>query len=271
LENKVKSTKAIALLFAASALAVAQPVQGQSKVVLVEQAINFKLKLTTLTPPVIRTGSSGTEFSAKLNTFTGTVTTKDILRTLGFSPSAKLVARLVADTSTQPAQLSQQVVVQQGANETDVTSILGNIIPFENPIAALEEGVFATGVAKGKVNASLLHGTIRASLNALTYEQASAHLSNLSAAGFSLGNLDFNASGVSRVGIALKGSLSGVSLGLSTTTQLVGGATLSQTPLFGGTGFIPAVVQGTITTKGRSHANTLNLIELLDVTQLLGS
>lgn len=261
----MKTMKTIAVLFAASLFAGIQLASAQNQVVLLEQAINFRLKITTLNTPDINT--VGTEVSAKFTTFSGSLTTKDILQAIGYSPSAKLIARVVADTSTSPADVSLHIIVQQGTSETDVTSILGDLVPAENPIADLNQGLAATGVFKGKAKASLTKGTALVSLNVLTYEQLTAQLGSLLGPNTPIGGLDFNASGVSKMVISLRGSLSrGVTLGLNTNTKVVGGAMLtgSSTP-------IPAIIEGTITTHGRNTVSSLDILSLIDLSQILSS
>jgi hypothetical protein len=271
LNHKVITMKTIALLCVAGTLAIPQLVAGQSQVVLVEQAINFKLKLTTLTPPQVSLGGSGADVAVKLRAYSGTITTKDVLQTLGFSSSAALIAQLVADTNVRPAEVTQRILVRQGSAETDVTSILGKVVPSEDPISILNSSSFATGVLQGSMRASLTRGMVTASLNALTYEQGAAQLQNLQAGGIRVGSIDINAVGVSKATISLKATLDRLSLGLGTVTEVAGGATLSNPPIFSSLDSIPAIVQGTITTKGKNNLDTLGLIHLIDLSDLLGS
>jgi hypothetical protein len=256
--------KTIALLLAAGVFAVTQPVQGQ--IVLLEQNVNFQLKLTTLKPPVVN--KTATSFSAKMSTYTATVTTRDLLKTLGYSPTAKIIARLVILTNESPARVAPQVVVKQGSVETDVTSTLGSLIPTNNPLSSLRHGVFASGVVKGTAMASLTKNSVNATLQGQTYEQLSLKLSHLEAAGITVGGLEFNAAGLTTEIVSLKGSLAGLNLRVSTRTQLSGGAFILNPPIFTSISSVPAVITGTITTQGTSHIDLADFPDFIDITDL---
>jgi hypothetical protein len=267
LRNNMSIGKTIALLLAAGALAVTQSVQGQ--IVLIEQTVNFHLKLTTMKTPVVNT--TLTSFSAKLSNFSATVTTGDILRTLGFDPAAKVIVRLVVMTNVSPAVVSPQVVVKQGGAETDVTATLGRLIPTNNPMADLQQGLFGSGVVKGNAKGSLLQNSVSAALQAQTYEQLGVQLANFRAGDIVVGGLDFNAAGWTKSIVTLSGSLAGVNLRVSTRTQVTGGAIISQPSIFPSVDKLPAIIQGTITSQGVSHISTLSLPDFIDLTSLFGS
>lgn len=266
----MKKIKSIALLLATGALILAP--SANADVVLIEQAVNFKLKMTTLALPTVKLGSD--QISAKLNTLSGSVTTKDILKTLGFSSSAKLIARVVADTTPngEPAQAAVanqvflQVVVMDGSTETDVTEVLADLVPVDNPIDALQDALYGTGVVKGTIKASMSKG-LSASLQTLSYGHGSMSLDNLQLPKVgAVGPVEVDASGVSNGKISLKADLSYVTLGLSTTTKVVGGGTLWDPPLIDMA--VPVVLDGTITTKGKNKLSTALVADLIDDEEL---
>jgi hypothetical protein len=259
--------RTISFLLAAGVLSVTSSVRSQ--IVLLEQNVNFQLKVTTLKPPVV--DKTIASFSAKMSTYSVTVTTRDLVKTLGFSPSAKIIARLVIMTNVSPAQVLAKVVVKEGSAETDVTSTLGGLVSTNNPLSVIERGVFASGVIKGTAQASLLQNSVSASLQAQTYEQIGVKLSDLQAGGVTVGGLEVNAAGLTTSTIGLKGSMAAVDLRVSTKTQLSGGAFIINPPLFTSMGSVPAVIQGTITTQGSSHIETASLPDFIDISDITGS
>jgi hypothetical protein len=272
----MKTTKILTLIAAVGALALAQSAYGEP-ILLGEQTIAFKLKLTTLKLPTVKKGTSSV--SVTLPNYVGTITSKDVLKMLNCPATAKLVVRLYANTDSEIPSVYPHFLIKNNGAYTDVTQILQGIVPYMDPLGLLfqtfaEAGSGnAGGVISGKAKASysgIFSASLHASLSGMAYfTDLHADFEDIMVGAFPLGNISLNGSALSKATASLNGGIfSGVTMNLSTSSQLVGGAAIMDaTRLFSAS--VPAVVEGTVTTKGICHIGAGDALSLIDWSYLM--